>query len=260
MGQGLAQRAVPVRLGQEIQALPRQARLIPADAREAGALASASASSLRSPTISHAPAGAARITLAMPAAGRSCTIAAKARWRQRRLFDRRPPIAQETRLQGGGERHARDGHGRVPAGPELLEFRRLLAPSQLAQRLLLARLLRPHRPGARSRQVPAGLLRRPARDAGVPRRAFRRGGRARHPLRQDGSDRLPHADGDEHHAARPRLDLLDDLLPSLPRGAAVPDARPDDARARRLERRHLDERRRGAEYGAGGGRRARRAL
>ena len=63
-----------------------------------------------------------------------------------------------------------------------------------------------------------------------------------------------------HHAARPRLDLLDDLLSSLPCGAAVPDARPDDARPRRLERRHLDERRRGAEHGAGGGRRARRAL
>ena len=47
-------------------------------------------------------------------------------------------------------------------------------------------------------------------------------------------------------AARPRRHLLDDLLSPLPCRAPVPDARPDDARPRRLERRHLDERRRGA--------------
>ena len=94
-----------------------------------------------------------------------------------------------------------------------------------------------------------GLLRRPPRHAGVPRRALRRGRRPRHPLRQDGPHRLPHADGHGHRAARPRLHLLHHLLPPLPRRAPVPDARPDDQRPRRLERRHLHERRRGAEHG-----------
>ena len=128
------------------------------------------------------------------------------------------------------------------------------------QRFPVARLLRPHRPRARGRQVPARLLRRSARHAGVPRRALRGSRRARHPLRQDGPDRLPDADRHGDRAARPRLHLLDHLLPPLPRRAAVPDARPDDARARRLERGDLHERRRGAQHGARGGDRARRAL
>ena len=171
-----------------------------------------------------------------------------------------PLPASGERELAGDTRHARDDHDRVSAGAELLEFRGLLAPSRLAQRFPVARLLRPHRPGAGGRQVPAGLLRRPPGHARVPRRALRRGRRTRHPLRQDGPDRLPDADGDGNRAARPRLHLLHDLLPALPCRPPVPDARPDDARPRRLERRHLDERRRGAQHGAGGGRRARRAL
>ncbi len=49
--------------------------------------------------------------------------------------------------------------------------------------------------------------------------------------------------------ARPRLDLLDHLLRAVRRGPPLRDARPDDQRARGLERRHLRQRRRGPEHG-----------
>src|SRR4051812_29825853 len=119
----------------------------------------------------------------------------------------RSTLAGETSSTRGGKRHARNGHDRFPAGPELLEFRGLLAPSRLAQRFRLARLLRPYRPRARGRQVPTRLLRRPLGHAGVPRRPLCRGRRAWHPLRQDGPHRLPDADGDGHDAARARRHL-----------------------------------------------------
>ena len=73
--------------------------------------------------------------------------------------------------------------------------------------------------------------------------------RERHPLREDGPDH--HADGDGHgdRAARPRRHLLHHLFRAVPRRARVRHARPDDRRPRRVERRHVDERRRGAEHG-----------
>ena len=58
----------------------------------------------------------------------------------------------------------------------------------------------------------------------------------------------------------PRLDLLHHLLRTVPRRARVPDAGPDDQRPRRLEHRHVDERRRGAEHGSRRAWRARPAL
>ena len=50
-------------------------------------------------------------------------------------------------------------------------------------------------------------------------------------------------------AAGSRRHLLHHLFRAVPRGARVRDARPDDRRPRRLERRDVDERRRSAEHG-----------
>ena len=77
-------------------------------------------------------------------------------------------------------------------------------------------------------------------------RAYRR---QRHPLREDGPDHHPHRDGHGDRTAGSRRHLLHHLLRAVPRRARVPDARPDDQRPRRLEHRHVDERRRGAEHG-----------
>ena len=58
----------------------------------------------------------------------------------------------------------------------------------------------------------------------------------------------------------PWFDLLHHLLRTVPRRARVPDAGPDDQWPRRLERRDLDERRRGFEHGARRTRRPRSSL
>ena len=122
------------------------------------------------------------------------------------------------------------------------------------------RLLPPHRPRARGRQVPCRLLRRSPGDAGPLRRRSCAHRRQRHPLREDGPDHHPDRDGHGDRTAGSWLDLLHHLLRAVPRRARVPDAGPDDQRSRRLEHRHLDERRRGAEHGPRRAWRARPAL
>ena len=123
-----------------------------------------------------------------------------------------------------------------------------------------ARVLPPHRPRAGSRKVPSRLLRRPPGHAGPVRRRPRAHRRQRHPLREDGPDHHPDRDGHGDRTARPRLDLLHHLFRAVPRRPRVRHARPDDRRPRRLERRHVDERRRGAEHGPRLARRARPPL
>ena len=57
-----------------------------------------------------------------------------------------------------------------------------------------------------------------------------------------------------------RLDVFDDLLRAFPRCQDVRHAGPDDRRPSGVGRRHLAERRRGAQHGSRSGTRARRAL
>ena len=63
-----------------------------------------------------------------------------------------------------------------------------------------------------------------------------------------------------HEPDRARRHLLDDLLHALPRGPHVRHARPRLGRPRRLERRHVGQRQRGAELRVQAGHPARRAL
>ena len=145
--------------------------------------------------------------------------------------------------------NAPDGHGRFPAGAELHQPCQLLAPSGIARRFHVRRLLPHHRPRAGGRQVPPRLLRRPPGDAGPLRQRPSPHGRARHTLREDGPDHRAHRDGHGDRASRPRRHLLHHLFRTVPCRARVRHARPDDGRPRRLERRHVDERRRSAEHG-----------
>src|SRR3546814_7314329 len=58
--------------------------------------------------------------------------------------------------------YAADDPGRLSAGPELHPARQLLAPSRVAQRFHVERVLPAHRPDPGGGQVRPGNLRRPA--------------------------------------------------------------------------------------------------
>src|SRR5690242_19613591 len=62
-------------------------------------------------------------------------------------------------LSRGGHIDAPDDPGRVPAGAELHQHRELVAPSGLAHRQLVARVLPAPRPRAGGGQIPPRLLR-----------------------------------------------------------------------------------------------------
>src|SRR5947208_826610 len=92
----------------------------------------------------------------------------------------------ETRF-GEQQHDAADGTCRLPPGAELHQSAELLAASGLARRFDVGRLLSGDRKNPRGRQVPHGLLRRSAGDAGPLWQRPRPHRRIRHPLREDGS-------------------------------------------------------------------------
>ena len=124
-----------------------------------------------------------------------------------------------------------DEPDRLHAGAELLQLRRLVAPPVVDVRLHVAGILPAHRPHAGGRQVRPGLLRRSPGDARHLRRRPSRDGRQRHARREARPDHRADGHGRGDDAARPGLDLLDDLLRAVPCRAPVRDARPDDRRA-----------------------------
>ena len=126
-----------------------------------------------------------------------------------------------------------------------------MAASGLARRFDVGGLLPGDRPDPGIRQVPYGVFRRPAGDAGPLRQRSRPHRRIRHPLREDGSAGGADLHGHGHRKARARLDRFDHLFRAVRCRAAFCDPRPHVGRAGGLERRHLAERRRGAQHGQG---------
>ena len=139
-----------------------------------------------------------------------------------------------------------------PAGAELHEPAVLLAPSAVARRCPFRRLLPGDRAHPGSRQVPHGVLRRPSGHARPLRQRPRPHRRVRHPRHQDGPAHRAHDHGGGDDQAGARLDLLHHLLRAVRRRPPLRHARPDDERARGLERRDVRQRRRGPEHGAPG--------
>ena len=145
--------------------------------------------------------------------------------------------------------NATDGDGGFPAGAELHQPCQLLAASGIAQRFHLRRILPDDRPRAGGGQVPCRLLRRSPGDAGpLWQRPSAHGG-AWHPLREDGPDHRADGDGHGDRTPRSRRHVLHHLFRTVPRGARVRHAGPDDRRTRGVERGDVDERRRSAEHG-----------
>ena len=125
---------------------------------------------------------------------------------------------------------------------------------------LTAALLQEAGPHARRGLLRPHVLRRPPRHARDLRRLGRRGRADRRP---PGEARPEHRARDlrrRHQPDRARRDLLDDVLHAVPRGPDVRHPRPHVGRARRLERRHVGERQRGAELRPEGGNPPRRPL
>ncbi len=154
-----------------------------------------------------------------------------------------------TTIQAENRNDTADGDGRLPAGAELHEPAGSWRHPQSRDDAHSADYYQEIAPHARGGQVPHRVLRRPPGDARPLRQRPCPHRRVRHPRHQDGpADRADdHGRGDEQ--ARPRLDLLDHLLRAVRRGPPVFHPRPDDRRPRRLERRHLGQRRRGANMG-----------
>ena len=126
-------------------------------------------------------------------------------------------------------------------------LRRFVAPSCHRARLPRGELLPEARPHPRRGLLRHDVLRRPPGDARHLRRVGRRGGAERRPPGEARPEHRARRDRRRHPAHRPRRHLLDHLLLAVPRRPDVRHARPPLRRARRLERRHLGERQRGAE-------------
>ena len=147
----------------------------------------------------------------------------------------------------GDARHGRstatDDPDRLPAGAELLQLCRLLASPGDRARLPVADVL----PGASPAHSRRAVSISPSSTTGwrMPdilgddyRAAVENGIRV---VKMDPSTILT-VMGAGDREARSRLDLFDHLLRAVPCRPRVPDARPDDRRPRRLERRDVAQR------------------
>ena len=168
-----------------------------------------------------------------------------------RPFDAPGPAAPASPSGAGRKRPAMraDASRGLPAGAELHQSRLVLAPPREPHGLPVRRLLPGDRPHPGGREVRPRLLRRPAVHAGPLRQRPPPHRRARHPLREARPGGGADHDGGGDHPPRPRLHGLHHLLRALPRRPRLPDARPDERRARGVEHRHLAERRRGGQHG-----------